>query len=155
MKSTSVHLLSALIDSGAVNLNANVLLYALKYPGKLNVYLVISKKVLGGSAVMDIGIYTLQFAQFIFKEVPRKVTALGELNEDGVDLVDTVVLEYEGERRAVLNINSKLKLWNKATVVGTKGYATVCNCIIDVHKALCIFQEKKTKEKKNKKNRKN
>ncbi|KOB66089.1 Dimeric dihydrodiol dehydrogenase, partial [Operophtera brumata] len=57
----------------------------------------------------------IKFVEFIFKEEPKKVTALGELNADGVDLVDTVVLEYEGGRRAVLNINAKLKLWNNAT----------------------------------------
>lgn len=53
------------------------------------------------------------------------MTAIGELNADGVDLVETVVLEYEGGRRAVLNINGKIKLCNNATVVGTKGQATV------------------------------
>ncbi|CAH2050629.1 unnamed protein product, partial [Iphiclides podalirius] len=82
-------------------------------------------KDLGGSAVLDIGIYTLQFAQFIFKEEPTKVTAIGELNEDGVDLVDTVVLDYAGGKKAVLNINSKVRLINNATVYGNKGRATI------------------------------
>ncbi|XP_039759815.1 trans-1,2-dihydrobenzene-1,2-diol dehydrogenase-like [Pararge aegeria] len=85
----------------------------------------ISKKELGGSAILDMGVYALQFAQFIFKDEPIKVTAVGELNEDGVDLVDTVVLEYSESRRAVLNIHSKVKLWNKATVVGTLGRSTI------------------------------
>lgn len=98
----------------------------------------VSKKELGGSALLDIGIYTLQFAQFIFKDEPKKVTAVGDLNEDGVDEVDTVILEYDGGRRAVLNMHTKVKLWNKATVVGTKGRATVQepfhfpNTLIDV-----------------------
>ncbi|XP_050362959.1 trans-1,2-dihydrobenzene-1,2-diol dehydrogenase-like [Nymphalis io] len=83
------------------------------------------KKDLGGSAVLDIGIYTLQFAQFVFKEEPINVTAIGEINDDGVDVVDTVILEYSGNRRAVLNINAKVRLWNKATVYGTKGRVTV------------------------------
>ncbi|XP_023946803.2 trans-1,2-dihydrobenzene-1,2-diol dehydrogenase-like [Bicyclus anynana] len=85
----------------------------------------ISKKELGGSAILDMGVYALQFAQFIFKEEPIKVTAVGELNQEGVDLVDTVVLQYTGGRRAVLNIHSKVKLWNKATVVGTLGRSTI------------------------------
>ncbi|XP_028158765.1 trans-1,2-dihydrobenzene-1,2-diol dehydrogenase-like [Ostrinia furnacalis] len=83
------------------------------------------KKELGGSAILDIGIYTLQFAQFIFKDEPKKVTAVGNLNELEVDIIDTVVLEYEGGRRAVINIDSTVKLWNKATVVGTKGRMTI------------------------------
>lgn len=75
--------------------------------------------------MLDIGIYTLQFAQYIFKEEPIKVTAVGELNEEGVDLVDTVILDYKGGRKAVLIINTQMRLWNKATVYGSKGRATV------------------------------
>ncbi|XP_047531255.1 trans-1,2-dihydrobenzene-1,2-diol dehydrogenase-like [Vanessa atalanta] len=85
----------------------------------------LSKKELGGGAVLDIGIYALQFAQFIFKDEPIKTTAVGELNDDGVDLIDTIILEYEGGRRAVINLHTKAKLWNKATVVGSKGRATI------------------------------
>lgn len=80
---------------------------------------------MGGSALLDIGIYPLQFAQFIFKEEPIKVTAVGDLNSDGVDIVETVILEYPGNRRAVLNVNTKILLWNKATVYGTQGRITV------------------------------
>ncbi|XP_046963654.1 trans-1,2-dihydrobenzene-1,2-diol dehydrogenase-like [Vanessa cardui] len=83
------------------------------------------KKDLGGSAVLDIGIYALQFAQFVFREEPVKVMAVGEINNDGVDVVDTIILEYSDNRRAVLNVNAKIKLWNKATVYGTKGRVTV------------------------------
>ncbi|XP_068626729.1 trans-1,2-dihydrobenzene-1,2-diol dehydrogenase-like [Battus philenor] len=82
-------------------------------------------KEMGGSAIMDIGIYALQFAQYIFKDKPIKVTAVGELNEHGVDTMDTVILDYSGGRRAVLNIHARIKLTNNATVTGTKGQATV------------------------------
>ncbi|XP_028167076.1 trans-1,2-dihydrobenzene-1,2-diol dehydrogenase-like isoform X3 [Ostrinia furnacalis] len=83
------------------------------------------KKELGGSSILTIGIYALQFAQFIFKDEPVKVTAVGNLNELGVDVTETVVLEYQGGRRAALNVDSTVKLWNKATVVGTKGRITL------------------------------
>ncbi|XP_032529065.2 trans-1,2-dihydrobenzene-1,2-diol dehydrogenase-like isoform X4 [Danaus plexippus] len=79
------------------------------------------KKDLGGGALMDIGIYTVHFAQLVFKEDPIKITAVGELNDDGVDSVETVILEYSEGRRAVLNNHAKVKLWNKATVVGDYG----------------------------------
>lgn len=86
----------------------------------------LQQKELGGSALLDIGIYVLQFAQYIFKDEPIKVTGVAQkLNESGVDLVSTVILEYTGGRRAVLNIDSTRKLWNKATVYGTKGRATL------------------------------
>ncbi|XP_073949747.1 trans-1,2-dihydrobenzene-1,2-diol dehydrogenase-like [Choristoneura fumiferana] len=85
----------------------------------------LTKKDLGGSALLDIGVYTLQFAQFIFKDEPTKVTAVGTVNEEGVDIIAHIILEYSGGRRAVLNVDATVKLWNKATVTGTKGRATV------------------------------
>ncbi|XP_063821313.1 trans-1,2-dihydrobenzene-1,2-diol dehydrogenase-like [Ostrinia nubilalis] len=50
------------------------------------------KKELGGSSILTIGIYALQFAQFIFKDEPVKVTAVGNLNELGVDVTRPVHL---------------------------------------------------------------
>lgn len=82
-------------------------------------------KSLGGSTILDIGVYLLQFAQYVFKDEPMKVSAHGELNEDGVDIVDTVVLEYSNGRRAVLNAHAKVRLLNSATVAGVKGRASV------------------------------
>ncbi|KAI8422709.1 hypothetical protein MSG28_006475 [Choristoneura fumiferana] len=64
----------------------------------------LTKKDLGGSALLDIGVYTLQFAQFIFKDEPTKVTAVGTVNEEGVDIIAHIILEYSGGRRAVLNV---------------------------------------------------
>ncbi|KAJ2951422.1 hypothetical protein O0L34_g13566 [Tuta absoluta] len=83
------------------------------------------KKKLGGSAVLDLGIYVLQLAQFVFKDEPIKVTASGEVNDDGVDVVDTIILEYTGGRRAVLNLHTRVRLQNNATIAGTKGRVTL------------------------------
>lgn len=96
----------------------------------INCNFISSKKELGGSAILDLGVYVLQFAQFVFKEEPINVVATGELNENGVDLVDTVCLEYKGGRKAVLKVNSKVKLVNEAVVIGTKGRVTVNNICI-------------------------
>ncbi|CAG4933725.1 unnamed protein product [Colias eurytheme] len=85
----------------------------------------LKKKELGGSVLLDLGIYNLQFAQYIFKEEPIHIHALGELNAHGTDAACTAVLQYPGGKSAVLNITSKLRLWNKATVYGTKGRITV------------------------------
>ncbi|KAI5643219.1 oxidoreductase family, NAD-binding rossmann fold domain-containing protein [Phthorimaea operculella] len=87
------------------------------------------KKKLGGSAVLDLGIYVLQLAQFVFKDEPIKVTATGEVNEDGVDVVDTIILEYTGGRRAVLNLHTRVRLLNNATIAGTKGRVTLLDPI--------------------------
>ncbi|XP_053612120.1 trans-1,2-dihydrobenzene-1,2-diol dehydrogenase-like [Plodia interpunctella] len=86
----------------------------------------VNKKEFGGSAVMDIGIYVLQLSQFVFKDDPIKVSVVGTpLNESGVDLLETIVLDYSGGRRAVLNVNAHIRMWNKATIYGSKGRATL------------------------------
>ncbi|KAF9422998.1 hypothetical protein HW555_001541 [Spodoptera exigua] len=81
----------------------------------------IHKKEYGGSAVLDVGVYVLQLAQFIFKASPEKLAAFGNLNEHGVDYSETIVLEYKCGKRAVLNTHTQLELCNQATVYGTKG----------------------------------
>ncbi|GBP94714.1 Trans-1,2-dihydrobenzene-1,2-diol dehydrogenase [Eumeta japonica] len=85
----------------------------------------VRKRDLGGGALLDIGLYVLQFAQFVFKEEPIKVVSSGELNEEGMDLAATIILEYSGGRRAVLTANGRLQLDNRATVYGTKGRVTL------------------------------
>lgn len=87
--------------------------------------LIPSKKEQGGGAVVDIGIYLLHLSQYVFKEEPLKVTAVGTLLDTGVDESETIVLQYSGGRKAVLNTNVKLWMWNKATIYGTKGRITV------------------------------
>ncbi|XP_075977784.1 trans-1,2-dihydrobenzene-1,2-diol dehydrogenase-like [Anticarsia gemmatalis] len=84
-----------------------------------------SKKELGGGAILDIGIYLLHLAQFVFKDEPSKVTVSGSLYPSGVDESETIILDYPGGRRAVLNIQSRLALHNKATIYGTKGRFTL------------------------------
>ncbi|XP_026731108.1 trans-1,2-dihydrobenzene-1,2-diol dehydrogenase-like [Trichoplusia ni] len=79
----------------------------------------------GGSAVLDIGVYVLQLAQFVFKDSPKRVIAVGKRNHDEVDVSETIVLEYDDDRRAVLNTNTQLELVNQAVVYGTKGHITL------------------------------
>ncbi|XP_013197064.1 trans-1,2-dihydrobenzene-1,2-diol dehydrogenase [Amyelois transitella] len=86
----------------------------------------VTKKEFGGSAVLDIGVYTLQLAQYVFKDEPIRISVVAEpLNESGVDLMETIVLDYEGGRRAVLNISAHMRLWNRANIYGTKGRITL------------------------------
>ncbi|XP_025087969.1 trans-1,2-dihydrobenzene-1,2-diol dehydrogenase-like [Pomacea canaliculata] len=63
------------------------------------------KKALGGGGLLDIGCYTVQWANLVFKEQPEKIVAVGQLNEDGVDVWATITLIYSGGRMAILNYN--------------------------------------------------
>ena len=48
-----------------------------------------------GGALMDLGVYCTSLATFLFGE-PSSVYAKGHFSDNGADLSDTVVLEYDG-----------------------------------------------------------
>jgi len=77
-------------------------------------------KELGGGTALDIGIYCVQFAQFVFGEKPLKVIAGGHLNADGVDESTSTTLIFSNGRTATLVTHSRVDLPNEAFVIGTK-----------------------------------
>ncbi|XP_071966306.1 trans-1,2-dihydrobenzene-1,2-diol dehydrogenase-like [Engystomops pustulosus] len=77
---------------------------------------------LGGGAVLDIGCYTIQFASMVFNgEKPESVTAKGFLHDNGVAEAATVILQYPGNRQAILTCTMATELPNQAVISGTKG----------------------------------
>ncbi|XP_053975738.1 trans-1,2-dihydrobenzene-1,2-diol dehydrogenase-like isoform X2 [Hylaeus volcanicus] len=86
----------------------------------------ITKKELGGGTVLDLGVYVIQFASFIFNnEAPQSVQASGVLNEEGVDMSVSVSFQYKNNRTATLVTNALVNLPNEAYVIGTKGMIKV------------------------------
>jgi dihydrodiol dehydrogenase / D-xylose 1-dehydrogenase (NADP) len=79
-------------------------------------------KELGGGTILDLGVYVLQLAQFVFgPSPPEHVLAQGELNENGVDISTSITLKYKGGKTATLCTHARVKLPNEAYIVGTKG----------------------------------
>jgi len=72
--------------------------------------------------MLDIGIYCVQFASFVFKGCkPVKIVAAGHLNSDGVDQSSCTVITYENEKTATLITHGKVQFTNDAIIYGTKG----------------------------------
>lgn len=84
----------------------------------------VNKKVLGGGVALDIGIYCVQLAQFVFQERPIMVNTAGHLNADGVDETVCGSFLYSGNRSASFQFTSRIKSTNEAHVYGTKGTLT-------------------------------
>jgi len=81
----------------------------------------VNSKELGGGTILDIGIYTLQFAQHIFDGLkPTKFIGGGHLNSSGVDDGANCIIYY-GDKMAVLTISAMYELPNTAFVIGSKG----------------------------------
>ena len=79
------------------------------------------KKELGGGAILDLGIYTVQLAQLVFGGEEPRVTAAGHLGQEGCDESASISLTYTGARTATLVTHSRVNLPNEALVIGTKG----------------------------------
>jgi len=77
-------------------------------------------KELGGGTILDIGVYCVQFAEFVFGERPIKVVGGGHMNVNGVDESTSTTLIFSNGRTATLITHSRVQLPNEAFVFGTK-----------------------------------
>ncbi|MBT2501722.1 Gfo/Idh/MocA family protein [Curtobacterium sp. ISL-83] len=78
---------------------------------------------LGGGALLDLGIYPVQFASSVLGE-PVSVTAVGSLTETGVDAQSTLVLEYAGAAQATLTTSILGRTPTTASIAGSAGTIT-------------------------------
>ncbi|XP_070761072.1 trans-1,2-dihydrobenzene-1,2-diol dehydrogenase-like [Enoplosus armatus] len=80
------------------------------------------KKELGGGALLDIGVYCLQFVLMVFNgERPESIQATGVLLESGVDESVVVVMKFSRNRMAFCAFSIAAQLPNDAVISGTKG----------------------------------
>ncbi|XP_072320783.1 trans-1,2-dihydrobenzene-1,2-diol dehydrogenase-like [Eucyclogobius newberryi] len=79
------------------------------------------QKELGGGALLDIGIYCLQFISMVYNgEKPESIQATGICTETGTDETVVVTLKYSKNRMAVFTCSNSMQLPNEAIIVGTK-----------------------------------
>ena len=77
---------------------------------------------LGGGALLDLGIYTVDLAQLLLG-APAGVEVRGSLAPTGVDQESSLLLSYAGGARALLAQSLVADLPGTAEVVGTRGWA--------------------------------
>ncbi|XP_066558005.1 trans-1,2-dihydrobenzene-1,2-diol dehydrogenase isoform X2 [Amia ocellicauda] len=80
------------------------------------------EKETGGGALLDIGVYCLQFICMVFNgEKPQAIHATGVCLDSGVDESMAVVLKFSRNRLALCAFSISATLPNDATICGTKG----------------------------------
>lgn len=85
-----------------------------------------SVKELGGGTILDLGVYCLQFQQFILRgQKPSKVVASGHLNSYETDESTSAILAYPGGKTAVFTTSAVVQLPNEGFVVGSNGILRV------------------------------
>uniref|UniRef100_A0A3Q4H9K9 Dihydrodiol dehydrogenase, tandem duplicate 1 n=1 Tax=Neolamprologus brichardi TaxID=32507 RepID=A0A3Q4H9K9_NEOBR len=77
---------------------------------------------LGGGALLDIGVYCLQFVLMVFNgERPESIQATGVLLDSGVDESVVVTMKFSRKRMALCAFLIAARLPNDAVIAGTKG----------------------------------
>ncbi|KAM8750030.1 trans-1,2-dihydrobenzene-1,2-diol dehydrogenase-like [Acanthopagrus latus] len=88
----------------------------------------LAERKMGGGALLDLGIYCLQFVFMVFNgERPESIQATGHCIDTGVDGTAVLVLKFSGNRLAICTCSITVMLTNDAVITGTKGNIKVPN----------------------------
>lgn len=87
----------------------------------------IKEPALAGGALLDLGVYPLNFASMVFGNDIEKISATAVLSSKGVDGITTAVLTYRDGRAAVIHANFQATSNREGAIYGDKGYILVQN----------------------------
>ena len=87
----------------------------------------IIKPELGGGALLDIGVYPINFARMLFGTEITKITSACVKGETGVDLQNSITFVYRNQRMAVLQMTAFCANDRQGIISGDKGYIIVDN----------------------------
>ena len=82
---------------------------------------------LAGGALLDLGIYVLNFASMVFGDDIAETTSMVDMFDTGVDRTETIGIKYRNGKLAQLMASAAFNSDRHCVVYGTKGYITVDN----------------------------
>lgn len=94
---------------------------------------------LAGGALLDVGVYPLNFALMIFGSDIKKIDGTCTYTETGVDEQNSFTLEYHDGKVAVLNSSMVSLSDRRGTIYGTKGFVVVEN--INNFESIAVYDE--------------
>ena len=92
---------------------------------------------LGGGALLDLGVYTLNFASMFFGNDVVEVSAAGTKNAEGADEQDLITLRYADGRVASLTCTMCAITDRRGVISGDKGFMVIEN--INNFESLCVY----------------
>lgn len=120
----SCKMLKEIIESGTIG---EVMTVSANLGYRIDMNERVIKPELAGGALLDLTVYTLNFASMVFGDKIKKITASCVMTDTGVDGQDTVMIEYPGGKMATL-FTSIYALTNRMGLVcGTEGFIEVEN----------------------------
>ena len=117
-------ILRGLIDGGAIG-EPQLLTASLYYP--IEQVPRIRLPELAGGALLDVGVYPLNFASMMFGDDFVRMDSSVQLMDTGVDRQESITLHYADGRMALLSAGSTCRGDRRCLISGTKGYLTVDN----------------------------
>lgn len=82
---------------------------------------------LAGGALLDLGVYTLNFAAMMFGKEMEKMESSCVFTDTGVDASESITITYKDGRMAVLNCTMNGLSDRRGVIYGPKGYITIEN----------------------------
>ncbi len=86
----------------------------------------IRKPELAGGALLDVGVYPINFASMVLGENLKDVQS-SAIFEGGVDILETIIMNFEGNKMATLQSGVREISDRMGSIFGTKGYIQVQN----------------------------
>lgn len=141
----SRQLINRIIESGIIG-KVNTLTANLSYNVAYKERLIFPE--LAGGALLDIGIYGLNFALMHFGDNIARIESSAQLTVTGVDGMETITIFYKDGRMAVLTHSIYCRSDRKGIIHGEKGYIVVENInnpqsvsVYDVNDQLLEYHE--------------
>lgn len=120
----SRRMINELVDSGVIgevtSLTAN-LGYVLDHVERMQ------NPELAGGALLDLGVYPINFAMMVFHSEIKNVTSSAVMSPKGIDWMNSITLTFEDGKMAVLHSNMLAQTDREGVINGSKGYIEIQN----------------------------
>ncbi|MDD5133783.1 MAG: Gfo/Idh/MocA family oxidoreductase [Phycisphaerae bacterium] len=81
--------------------------------------------VLGGGALLDVGVYDIAIAQMAYGREPVRINSMAHIGQTGVDEQGAMIFGYDNGAMAVLTYAVRTQAVNEAAIYGTDGYIRI------------------------------
>lgn len=81
---------------------------------------------LAGGALLDVGVYLINFARMVFGGNMTDISS-SAVFKNGVDMIDSIVMTFDGGNVATMQSNVAAALNRDGCIFGTKGYIEITN----------------------------
>ncbi|MCI6004965.1 MAG: Gfo/Idh/MocA family oxidoreductase [Blautia sp.] len=120
----SRRMIDELVDSGVIgevtSLTAN-LGYVLDHVERMQ------NPELAGGALLDLGVYPINFAMMVFHSEIKNVASSAVMSPKGIDWMNSITLTFEDGKMAVLHSNMLAQTDREGVINGSKGYIEIQN----------------------------